>query len=66
MMFSPLRVGRGTGQLQRVQIAVEKLLASGRSKREISSSPEIQRNCSGVTAIFVERTPPVAFRQREQ
>jgi len=44
MTFSRLRVGRGTGQLQRVQIAVEKLLASGRSKREISSSPEIQRN----------------------
>jgi hypothetical protein len=60
------RDGRGTGELQRVQIAVEKLLASGRSYREISSSPEIHRNCSGTTAMFVARTPPVAFLQREQ
>ena len=62
----PSREACGTGQLQLLQICRAKLFASGRSKRLTNSSPWVQRNWAMGTAIFVERTPPVALRQREQ
>jgi hypothetical protein len=62
----PSREAWGTGQLQLLQICRAKLLASGKSKRFTRFSPLVQRNCWIGTAMFVERTPPVAFRQREQ
>jgi len=64
--LSPSRVTRGTGQLHREQMVTPKLLASGMSYLETSSSPDFQLNCAKGTAMFVERNPPVALRQREQ
>src|ERR1044071_7230497 len=62
----PSREACGTGQLQLPHICRAKLFASGKSKRLTSASPCVQRNCSIGTAMLVERTPPVALRQREQ
>jgi hypothetical protein len=62
----PLRVACGSGEPQRRQNDVEKLRASGRSKRTTSFSPDGQRKAWGRTYAFAAKALPVAFRHREQ
>jgi hypothetical protein len=66
MISRPLRVACGSGEPQRRQKDVEKLRASGRSKRTRSFSPDFQRRARGRTYAFVAKALPVAFRHREQ
>jgi len=65
-MLRPLRVMCGRSEPHVRQKAVAKLAASGRSKREISVSPAVQRNWTGGSSPLVAHAAPLAVRQREQ
>src|SRR6267143_1385531 len=62
----PLRVRCGIGLPHRLQKAVAKLLACGRSKRVTDPSPRSQRKADAFTITSQEWAVPVVFRQREQ
>ncbi len=62
----PLRVRCGIGLPHRLQNAVAKLRASGRSKRTTNSCPRSHRSAAACTITSQEWAAPVALRQREQ
>jgi hypothetical protein len=66
MISRPLRVLWGSGEPHSRQKEVEKLRASGRSKRDTCSGPHVQRKAGGRTYAFVAKALPVALRHREQ